>query len=103
MALHPGGSLLAVGSGEGKIRFWQLPSGKRDRVIDARHVTQQLKRVIRCLAFLPDGSLILGREDQTLQLWPPDGDAPRWTSAPQRNWIPVVALSRDGGYAFSAG
>jgi WD40 repeat protein len=104
MALHPDGSLLAVGNGEGKLRLWRLPSGKRHRVVDTAPPATRHERGIRSLAFTPDGAaLIAGREDQTLQLWPKEADAPRWTSARQDAWLPGLAVSPDGEYIAAAG
>ena len=63
VAFSPDATLLAVGSGNGDIRLWQVTNG-------TPYIYQGHTQAVRSVVFSPDGHyLASGSDDQTVRLW----------------------------------
>lgn len=84
VAFHPGGKLLASAGAEGKIRLWDVETGRvvrelfpRGRVVTGPSDLTPQPRRIEWLAFSPDGRMLAevaanGPLRSTVRLWSPE-------------------------------
>jgi small GTP-binding protein len=64
VAFDPRGATLASGDGEGKVKFWEIDSGKLLRSLDGH------QGVVYSVTFSPDGGILAcGGDTGTVQLW----------------------------------
>jgi WD40 repeat protein len=69
VAFNPAGTLVAGGSGDGRLRIYDLSKGALAKDIVA-HGTPPMPQAVYCLAWSPDGTLVAtGSQDTALKLW----------------------------------
>ncbi|MCB0032160.1 MAG: PD40 domain-containing protein, partial [Anaerolineales bacterium] len=88
MAVHPLDSLVAYGSAEGLINFWDPDSGETVSLADER-----VNESIVHLTFSPDGTTLAISTNSSLHLW---NMARREMVGTIQDVLPMVAFSRDG-------
>lgn len=108
IAFHPSGKLLVSSGTEGKIRLWNLETGRvvrqifpRGKTVDARTAATPAPRRIESIAFSPDGKMIGEAAVETsrataLRLWnTEDGQQIRMLAEDVNN-MRCVAFTPDG-------
>jgi WD40 repeat protein len=91
LAIHPNGYWLASGDHQGKVRFWNLRTGK---LIDE---FSPHDRGISGLIFAPDGkTLITSSYDRTVKIWHWETKALKYTLTGHTGRIRAIALNPDG-------
>jgi WD40 repeat protein len=99
LAFDPGGAYLASGGTDGRVRIWDLTSGR----MLARIVASAQGLPITDVAFSPDGGLLAAALDEGgARLW----SAPRWRPAgdvPGSQWAADVEFSPDGRILATVG
>ncbi|MCA6364471.1 MAG: WD40 repeat domain-containing protein [Bacteroidetes bacterium] len=96
LALHPNGNLLAVASGDGNVRIFELPAVTEIACFEAH------AQSANCVSWSPDGSFLLsGGKDAHLNVW--DENYNRIESIPAHNYaIYSIVWSPEGNY-FATG
>jgi hypothetical protein len=91
LAVSPDGAFVAAGYRDGKIRLWDLHTGRLERLFEG-HTLQ-----VKALAFQPGGhQLASGGRDGTVRLWAVDtGEQLRQMSGPAKE-VRCLAFSPDG-------
>jgi WD40 repeat protein len=98
LAFSPEGKVLAIGCGDGVIRFWDVATRKWGLVLKGH--TQGCEVVV----FSPDGKLLAsGSGDGTLRLWDAATGKERAQQRPHGGWVSALAFSPDGKVLASAG
>lgn len=99
LAFDPGGTYLASGGTDGRVRVWDLTSGRL--VLRAEGGEDELP--ITDVAFSPDGQLLAAALDKGgVPLW----SVPRWRPAgdiPMDHWTANVEFSPDGAMLATVG
>lgn len=108
LAFHPDGKLLVSAGTEGKIRLWNLETGRlvrqiypRGKTVEDRIVAAPTRRRIESIAFSPDGKMIGEAAAETtlatsLRLWDPeDGEEIRLLAHDVQN-MRCLAFTPDG-------
>jgi WD40 repeat protein len=97
MAISPDHSLLAIGDEQGRVRLWDLETGKKGREIRAH------KESVYTLAFTPDGrGLITGSDDNTICHWSVATGECVKRLAPKLSDIYTIEFSPDGKHFLAA-
>ena len=84
------GSRSQAGTGS-VVRFWEIESGR------PFGTPLRFAKMVRGLAFLPDGTLVTAGDDHTAQVWDPTTGRPLGPPLPHDAEVTAVAVSPDGG------
>lgn len=97
VALSHNGEIVATGDTNGKVRLWEVPSGKQIVTLKG-HVSW-----VRCLAFSPDGKKLAScSNDTTVKIWNLSDYQCLHTLEGHDNWVWSIAFSPDGSKLASA-
>jgi eukaryotic-like serine/threonine-protein kinase len=98
LAFSPDARLLAVGTSDGKIKIWEIPSGK------LLHTLTGHSQAVLGLAFHPKKNLLASAGlDLFVKLWDPRSGQAIDSLAGHRDGVRTVAFSPDGALLASAG
>jgi hypothetical protein len=98
LAFAPGGKLLASGSLDKTIRFWEAPSGQLQQTLQGH------TEMLAALAFAPGGQLLAsGSFDFTIKLWDVLTGRLQNTFETHDGTVTALAFSPDGRLLLSAG
>jgi WD40 repeat protein/serine/threonine protein kinase len=96
VAVTPDGQYVVSGSGDNKVRLWDLATGKEVRRFTGHEST------VRTVAVTPDGQYVVsGSWDKTVRLWElATGKEVRWFTG-HEDTVLSVAVTPDGQYVVS--
>lgn len=98
VALTPDGKQLASGAADGKIKFWDVESGRCLRTLDGH------EEWVQAVALSSDGrSLASGGRDNLVKLWDVESGKQRRAFAGHEGLVKSVAYSPDGRLLASCG
>ena len=98
VAYSPDGAILAIGSDDGAIRFWDIAAGQSVADITGHGAPSQM------VAYSPDGNLLaIGSDDGAIRLWNTTTRRLKAVLMGHTNQVRSVAFSPDGNLLASAG
>ena len=95
VAISPDGQMLAMGTVEGTVSFWELSTGKRLWIREAHDDN------ICGLAFSPDGEYLLSGGGNNMALWSKMGQLVHRFVVQEGGRVQSIGFSSDGSKAFS--